>query len=51
MSNNKEAKELKKDLIGQVKRMDEKGDAYLEFEELDSQWVWKSNFGNISVLK
>ena len=50
-SNNKDAKEVPKGLLGKVAEIDKKGLGLNAFEGFDAkQWVSKSNFSNISVV-
>jgi hypothetical protein len=50
-SNNKDAKEVPKGLLGKVAEIDKKGLGFNAFEGFDAkQWVSKSNFSNISVV-
>ena len=43
-------KDMPKDTVGQVKRIDEDGDARVEFEGAGEQWVFQDDFGKISVV-
>lgn len=50
-SNNKDGGVLQKGLRGQVKMIDEDGDALVEFEgHQSSQWVRKADFGNLQKV-
>ena len=42
--------DVPKDTLGQVQRIDEDGDARVDFEGAGEKWVFKSEFGKISVL-
>ena len=50
-TNSQNAKEVSKGSLGKVASFNKNGSASIDFEGLDAkQWVWKSKFGNISVL-
>ena len=44
------AKEVPKDALGSVSKINEDGDANIDFEGVGEQWVKQRNFGNISVV-
>ena len=49
-SGSSERTKVPKGLLGKVKKIDEDGDANIEFEGIGKQWVFKDNFGNLAVL-
>ena len=45
-----DGKEVPKDALGSVSKINEDGDANIDFEGVGEQWVKQRNFGNISVV-
>ena len=46
----RDGKEVPRDALGSVSKINEDGDANIDFEGVGEQWVKQRNFGNISVV-